>query len=57
MIELLKALGMFLVGVAVGLLIAEIYPKRDAIFREYLRREYGDGKEGLTDGKTRHTLN
>lgn len=40
----LVAISMFLVGVAVGLLVAEFYPKRDAIFREYLRREYGNGK-------------
>jgi hypothetical protein len=40
----LVAVGMFLVGVAVGLLVAEVYPRHDAVFREYLRREYGIGK-------------
>lgn len=36
--------SVFLAGVAVGLLVAEIYPKRDAVFREYLKREYGAKK-------------
>lgn len=40
----LVGIGIFLVGVAVGLLVAEFYPKHDAVFREYLRKEYGTGK-------------
>jgi hypothetical protein len=41
----LLAIVLFLAGIAVGLLIAEFYPKHDAAFKEYLRREYGQKKE------------
>ncbi len=38
------AVVMFLAGVAAGLLLSGVYPRRDEIFKEYLRREYGTGK-------------
>lgn len=43
---LLFGIGLFVAGIAVGLLIAEFYPKPDdAAFKEYLRREYGRKKD------------
>jgi hypothetical protein len=39
-----SAVVIFLAGVVTGAWLASFYPRHDAAFKEYLRREYGTGK-------------